>query len=239
MNPATTTVQFIDKDDSKLSEAERIQQEGTDVPYRAQPMFTISPCSPEDKYSENYTICDAVILIGQDRTSNQVLSVLTHQSPNANKAPNFHNQLESILSEFKDRTKPESREAFIAAGMAFINQGIISSETYIESIKTKVRAIQSKLGIEAKIIVGPAIFPSSISTALYLDTQNQILYASRLFPIKIEDETETNSKQTPASQAEESIETRATQIRSSKRLVIARFMIRCLSFLGITFPHVR
>lgn len=143
--------------------------------------YVISPADGFDKFSGEFANCTGLVVTGQDKSTGENISFLSHQDPgyflaektNSNQ---FVEDLRQRLKELKERSVEGTIDAVIVGGNYFTeSEGFLKN--YLESIKLLSEEISKILGFQPIVMTGPKT--TSGRDHVFYDNKNRRLYIMR------------------------------------------------------------
>lgn len=169
--------QTVETDPVTKETIELIKKGAENVEYG--PPFNLSALSEQDKFSEEYSECTGVVLVGKDKTIGRELSLLSHQNPQRLSGAvkdQFAGELISRLDQLIEASEPGTIDVVLFGGHTNTEE---QTDQYEESIRSLSEICKSRLGFEPAVIVGPNADVAKARMNVYLDTQHRRLYIVR------------------------------------------------------------
>ncbi len=161
--------------------------------------YVISNLDNKDKFTKGLRNCTGLIASGIDKETGENISFITHQFPNKflhSKRDEFERDLGGKLSELKVRCKDGTLDVVILGGNYLSTEdrtfGFLGKKdpegfyqkTYIESIKALAGKVESELGFEPVVAVGPKMtggtsWGKPIEENIFYDTKERRVYLER------------------------------------------------------------
>lgn len=135
----------------------------------------ISNINEKNKFSEGYSVCLGMAIIGIDKNTGKNISLLTHQEPIAFlSSDDFKKYLLERTKDIVAQSKSGTVDAIIFGGSVTMNSLDASVSNYEDSIKLISEITSTPLGFSPSVVTGPKI-PIGIND-IYLDSENRNLY---------------------------------------------------------------
>ncbi len=139
--------------------------------------YVISDMNSKNKFTKGLYDCTGFIIVGEDKDTNQNISILSHQDPKEFLNPalinSFSSHLIESLRKILARSKKGSIDAIIYGGNKFDNFGQ-NRDNYEKSIKLVSEIINSELGFKPNVTTGPK--EDVGSSDIYFDNKNRRAY---------------------------------------------------------------
>lgn len=139
--------------------------------------YAVSDCNEKDKYSNQYSGCTGVVMVGTDKTTKKQISFLSHQDPAkflSNYKEVFTKDLGQGIERFLAQTDPQTVDVVVFGG-----ENLSGEDEYRKSIRLLDEICKSKLGFSPAVLTGPNAKPHIGPASMYVDTQNRRLYLLR------------------------------------------------------------
>lgn len=151
--------------------------------------YVISPIDNSNKFSEKFRNCTGLIVTGQDKSTGENISFLSHQDPHyfltlKDNKNHFVEDLRQQLSALKEKCLEGTIDAIIVGGNYIEDFGEFADEQqykkdYLESIALLSSEVSRSLGFEPIVMTGPKTFPDGGKDDVYYDNEHRRIYIIR------------------------------------------------------------
>lgn len=144
--------------------------------------YAFSGLNARDKFSENYVNCLGTLLVGQEKDSEQCLSLLIHNMPTP-LLPSwdvFKQRLTQQVQAFLQKINPPTLDMVLFGGNYFPSESSLYKnfqKDYETSVQKLTQVLHKTTGQIPTVITGPNLIGEK--THAYFDTQKRRLYIHR------------------------------------------------------------
>ncbi|MFA6386457.1 MAG: hypothetical protein WCW04_01675 [Candidatus Paceibacterota bacterium] len=133
--------------------------------------YVISSVSSKDKFTKGLYDCTGCIVVGEDKETNENISILSHQDPKqflkSHLIDSFKLHLSENLIKILQKSKKGSIDAIIYGGQKY-------GSDFEKSVEVVSEIIKNELGFSPTVITGPK--EGNGSTDVYFDNKNRRVY---------------------------------------------------------------